>query len=137
MTPWRALAENLDLSQQKERVGIAADRGARAAGAGGGKGVAMSVYKSKRGESSIQFIEVARKIECHTLDPGHEGALKTFEVLRIFAENSRKETKLTVKGLQRRVSVVELRRGRPDAACMARERAITEFHGRRRYAVRT
>lgn len=28
----------------------------------------MSVYKSKRGESSIQFIEVARKIECHTLE---------------------------------------------------------------------
>lgn len=28
----------------------------------------MSVYKSKRGESSIQFIEVARKLETHTLE---------------------------------------------------------------------
>lgn len=27
----------------------------------------MSVYKSKRGESSVQFIETARKLESHTL----------------------------------------------------------------------
>ncbi len=27
----------------------------------------MSVYKSKRGESSVQFIETARQLEAHTL----------------------------------------------------------------------
>ena len=26
----------------------------------------MSVYKSKRGESSVQFIETARQLEAHT-----------------------------------------------------------------------
>ena len=27
----------------------------------------MAVYKSKRGESSVQFIETARQLEAHTL----------------------------------------------------------------------
>lgn len=48
----------------------------------------MSVYKSKRGESSVQFIEVARKLEEHTLRqclkvPKRYTFLLTQEIMRL------------------------------------------------------
>lgn len=48
----------------------------------------MSVYKSKRGESSIQFIETARKLEVHTLEqclkvPKRYSFLLTQEIMRL------------------------------------------------------
>ena len=48
----------------------------------------MSVYKSKRGESAVQFIEIARKLEEHTLTqclkvPKRYTFLLTQEIMRL------------------------------------------------------
>lgn len=48
----------------------------------------MSVYKSKRGESSVQFIETARQLEAHTFaccmkaPNRHEAQLRRDELMR-------------------------------------------------------
>lgn len=48
----------------------------------------MSVYKSKRGESSVQFLETARQLEIHTLEqclkiPKRYTFLLTQEIMRL------------------------------------------------------